>query len=251
MFVEGEKKSNRITCSVPCTPSISINYSSHPIGHAFPQCLKVCLWYVLPDLRPDFDQPCFHFVRASGCVSNFWGFPIQPALELYPDMFNWVDVWGIGWPVLHLEVVFLKKIYRHSCFVYCSILMLEDGIPYGVMDIFKDWEKKILKKLDTDTLDDWFDNKRADSSTVPILNRTPNHQGNPITIWFWCSAVFEPRFRWFLKYPNMSRWITVLHWAFVTVNNFCPLFMCPIHLLMRPLQHLEYVFVLNLCSFLC
>jgi len=53
---------------------------------------------------------------------------MKPALELYPDMFDRVEVWGIGWPVFHLDVVFLKKIHNHSCFVYWSIVLLEDGI---------------------------------------------------------------------------------------------------------------------------
>jgi len=34
---------------------------------------------------------------------------MKPALELYPDMFNGVEVWGIGWPVLYLDVVLLKN----------------------------------------------------------------------------------------------------------------------------------------------
>jgi hypothetical protein len=32
--------------------------------------------------------------------------------------------------------------------------LLDDGIPQGVMDTFKDWKKKDLKKLDIDTLVD-------------------------------------------------------------------------------------------------
>jgi hypothetical protein len=54
---------------------------------------------------------------------------MKPAAELYPDMFNGVEDWGIGWPVLHLDGVFLKKIHNHSFFVYWSIIMLEDAMP--------------------------------------------------------------------------------------------------------------------------
>jgi hypothetical protein len=79
---------------------------------------------------------------------------MKPALELYPDMFNVVEVWGIWWAVLCLDVEFLKKIHNHSCFVYWSIALLEDGIPEGVMDTFKDWKKKVHEKLDIDTLVD-------------------------------------------------------------------------------------------------
>jgi len=31
------------------------------------------------------------------------------ALEIYPDTLDGVEVWGIGWLVLHLDAVFLKK----------------------------------------------------------------------------------------------------------------------------------------------
>jgi len=34
---------------------------------------------------------------------------MKPVLELYPDMLDGVEVWGIGWPVTHLGVVFLKN----------------------------------------------------------------------------------------------------------------------------------------------
>jgi hypothetical protein len=50
-------------------------------------------------------------------------------LELYADMFNRVEIGGIEWPVYHLDVAFVKKIHNHSCFVYWSIILLEDGIP--------------------------------------------------------------------------------------------------------------------------
>ena len=107
---------------------------------------------------------------------------MKPVLGHYPDIFNWIEVWGIEWPVLHLDVVILKKIHNHSCFVYWSIDLLEDGIPKRVMDTFKDWKKNELKKLDIDTLVDRFDNKRAVGSTVPAPKTTPHHQENPSTL---------------------------------------------------------------------
>ena len=90
-------------------PSHSINYSNNPVGHAFPQFLKVCLQHLLTDLGQDFSQPCFHFIRLSLSFSNIWEFPMKPALEIYPDTLDGVEVWGIGWLVLHLDAVFLKK----------------------------------------------------------------------------------------------------------------------------------------------
>jgi hypothetical protein len=87
--------------------------------------------------------------------------------------------------------------------VYWGIVLLEDGIPYGVMNTFKDWKKMVFKKLDICTLVDLFDNKKTEGSTLPAPKTTPNHQGNPLPLSCWCNAVFEPLFRRLSKYPNL------------------------------------------------
>lgn len=72
------------------------------------------------------------------------------------------------------------------------------------MDTFKDWMKKILKKLDIDTILDRFDNTRAVGCTFPAPNQTTEHHGNPFAISFWCIAVFKPCFKWLSKDPHLQ-----------------------------------------------
>jgi len=79
------------------------------------------------------------------------------------------------------------------------------------MDTFKDRKKKVLKKLDIDTLVDQFDTKKAEGSTVPTPKTTTNYQGNHFTLAFWCNVVFEILFRWLSIYSNLLPWIILLH----------------------------------------
>lgn len=71
------------------------------------------------------------------------------------------------------------------------------------MDMFEDKKKKVLNKLDINSLIDQFDNERAESSMVPAQKTTPDHQGNPVAIWCWCNVVFRPLFGWLLKDPHL------------------------------------------------
>ena len=77
-----------------------------------------------------------------------------------------------------------QKIHSHSCFVYWSIVSLQDGIIYAIRDTFNNWKRKVLEKLDIDTLVDLFDNMSAEDSTVSVAKITPDLQGNPAALSF-------------------------------------------------------------------
>jgi hypothetical protein len=64
------------------------------------------------------------------------------------------------------------------------------------MDTFKDWKKKVPKRLDIDTLVAQFNIQRAERSMVPATKTTPTNQANPFTCPFWCNAISNnPGFR--------------------------------------------------------
>jgi len=81
-----------------------------------------------PNPRQDFSQQWFHLIWVCNCISRVWVFPTQSALGFYQVTLDGVEVWRVEWPVIHLEVVFLNTMHNHSCFVYWSIILLEDVI---------------------------------------------------------------------------------------------------------------------------
>ena len=99
---------------VPCVLPLSCNYSSYPVRHWIPQFFKKRLWQTVPNFWNNFNESSTYFIRSTRSGSNVWVYSMKLSLEVYPNVFNWVQVRTIRWMFINRNFLFFFFSYHYS-----------------------------------------------------------------------------------------------------------------------------------------
>ena len=63
-------------------------------------------------------------------LGGLWGRVVSThqAINLIPDVLNWIEIRTTGWPVHALNPLSLKKVPDDTCFVHRGVIVLQDGL---------------------------------------------------------------------------------------------------------------------------
>ena len=138
-FFAGSLDDNQLYLLVLGVFPLCLYHCCTPSRHTGYQILHHLLWYLIPFL--------FNPIPKLMYFSRWFFIVIKLSLEVIPNIFNGIEVWGLCWPYKYPKIIVLKPPFGQFWGVLRVIALLEVDIFYLVIIILQGFEELIPKDL--------------------------------------------------------------------------------------------------------